>query len=164
MSILQSVALAGGGAMLGAGLTAWHTRRVLRRVRINDPLSPSTDDSPEVAEQISRLRHSVEQHVRIHLRRRDRAPGAAGRLNPPLIGVHALRWLYLQDGVIYFRRGKAIVPSGQEVELGAAASMVLRNPAVTNADNRAPAEDPRHVRAAAELAAQVIDAARRPLR
>lgn len=166
MTHLGSILLSGlGGALIGAAVViGWSAYRAIQRHPAVDPFAPHRDDSPKVAAEIAELRSSVEYHVRVHIRGRYQSALARTWLTPPLTGVHALRWLYQQEGVIYFQRGKAIVPSGQQVDLAAVVSTVLRNPCIgKNADPVLPVDSAQE-HAAAELAVRVIDNARRATR
>jgi len=109
---------AGLGFVLGflvagllAGVAIWRHEAA----RQTDPW-----DNPPTPE-ARRLVHAA----RLHLHRYILDRPAAGPDAKPFVGVHALRALYIGDGVIFFEKGIATLPDGTLIDLRAVAHEVL---------------------------------------
>lgn len=143
------------GLLAGIGLTVFVcVRRMLQIER----LDPYRSDDPALGRELDRLRGCVHRHIHMHIKHRSQEADL-----PATRGADALRWLYLRDGVIFFEDGVATVPSGQQVNFGAVVSRLIPTPDERKRIGAHAVQEVVQTAIAAELAASIVDRARRPL-
>ncbi len=141
------------GLLLGAVLTGFVSVRRLLQI---EKLDPFRSDDPALTRELDRLRGCVHRHVHMHIKHRN--PDA----DPPATrGADALRWLYLRDGVMFFEDGVATVPSGDQVNFGAVVSRLIPASDTHKRVGACGVNEAAQAAVAAELAASVVDRARR---
>jgi hypothetical protein len=141
------------GLLAGTLLTGFVFVRRMLQLEQSDPFR---SDDPLRNRELSRLRACVHRHIYLHIKHR-----TADADPPATRGADALRWLYLRDGVIFFEDGVATVPSGEQVNFGAVVARLI-----PTGEERARLDEHgiqklTQTSVAAELAASVVERARR---
>lgn len=141
------------GLLAGVLLTGFVFVRRMLQLEKSDPFR---SDSPALDRELGRLRSCVHRHIYLHIKHRGRDVDS-----PATRGVDALRWLYLRDGVIFFEDGVATVPSGEQVNFGAVVARLIPTPDERRRIGDTEVQKSAQAAAAAELAASIVDQARR---
>lgn len=141
------------GLLAGILLTGFVFVRRMLQLEQGDPFR---SDDPVHDRELNRLQGCVHRHIYLHIKHR--TPDA----DPPANrGVDALRWLYLQDGVIFFEDGVATVPSGEQVNFGAVVARLIPTRDERRRIGEHGVQESAQAVVAAELAASIVDRARR---
>ncbi|MGY6123749.1 hypothetical protein ACW9YQ_34515 (plasmid) [Paraburkholderia strydomiana] len=141
------------GLLTGMLLTGYVFVRRMLQLEQGDPFR---SDDPVRDRELSRLRACVHRHIYLHIKHR------TADADPPAIsGADALRWLYLRDGVIFFEDGVATVPSGEQVNFGAVVARLIPTGEERARIGEHGVQESAQAAVAAELAASIVDRARR---
>jgi hypothetical protein len=141
------------GLLAGIFLTGF---LFVRRILQAEKFDPFSSDDPALARELNQLRGCVHRHIYLNVKHRyhDTDP-------PATRGADALRWLYLRDGVIFFENGIATVPSGEQVNFAAVVSRIIPHSDVRQRMDDADLQETAQAAVAAEMAASIVDRARR---
>ncbi len=128
----------------------------VRRILNAEKSDPFRSEDPAIQRELDHLLGCVHQHIYVNIKHRRQYAEA-----PATQGGDALRWLFLRDGVISFENGVATVPSGEQVDFRAVVSTLFPDASMRGRSGALEADDAVRASFAAEMAATVIDRARR---